>query len=52
METRSRRWEDHRELSKEPEWGAACPLVAPMARGALFPPGVLEADLIPPEAIT
>lgn len=23
-----------------------------MARGALFPPGVLEADLIPPEAIT
>lgn len=32
--------------------GAAHPLVAPMACGALFPPGVLEADLIPPEAIT
>lgn len=38
--------------AKEPEWGAARPLVAPMAHGALLPPGVLEADLIPPEAIT
>ena len=37
--------------AKEPEWGAACPLVTPMAHGALLPPGVLEADLIPPEAI-
>ncbi|CAM9540339.1 unnamed protein product [Rangifer tarandus platyrhynchus] len=34
------------------EWGAARPLVAPMARGARFPPGVLQADLTPPEAIT
>ena len=52
VETGSGRWEGHRELSKEPEWGAACLPEAPVARGALFPPGVLEADLIPPQAIT
>ena len=52
METGSGRWEGHRELSKEPEWGAACLPEAPVARGALFPPGVLEADLILPQAIT
>lgn len=46
------RWEDHRELSKEPGWGAAYPLEAPVAHGALLLPRVSEADLIPPQAIT